>query len=304
MIKIISSHSGEGGSTEAFIQMTNAFNNAGYPCVFYGPHSFHLDKCRGVQLSWLKDTVVPDDLGRYFRQLSSFFRGKSAHVGWPLWRRICDLCEPEDVVIFHNIKGIPSRLPVKSVVLSCHEQHVFSVKSEKTEFYDVIHFVSEHQRRFHSISTEKSFVLPNFHAPLYESPKLTQKVGAVIGAIYPDKCTLDAIDWALNDGCASVFVFGSVVDTMYFDEIHARFRTAIDTGIIQFRGFVLDKQAMYDTFSDLYMCSRYECLPNVVAESMMTGKCIHIPEDRNYRTSTYLEDHNTLLRTWIRHLNL
>ena len=45
MIKIISGFSSMGGSTEAFINLTNSLNEKGYETCFYGPHEYHLDKC-------------------------------------------------------------------------------------------------------------------------------------------------------------------------------------------------------------------------------------------------------------------
>ena len=50
MIKIISGYSGPGGSTTAFINLCNAFNQHGLDCIFYGPHSWHMDKCRSKDI--------------------------------------------------------------------------------------------------------------------------------------------------------------------------------------------------------------------------------------------------------------
>ena len=304
MIKIISSHSGEGGSTEAFIQMTNALNNAGYPCTFYGPDVFHLDKCSSVQTPWLRNCVWPDSLTQYGYAFLGRICSKKAHIFWPLWQRLSGFLEPEDRVVFHNIKGVPERPNVQRFLLSCHEQHVFPLKNENCSVYDAIHFVSEHQRDWHNILDTPSFVLPNFHVPLSKGPLLSQKVGGVVGAIYPDKATHEAIAWALRDSCDSVRVFGSVADPDYFSFIQKSFSKEIEENKIIFCGFLLDKQAVYDSFSDLYMCSRYECLPNVVVEAMMVGKAIHIPDDRNYKYARYSDDHDKLLETWVSYLGL
>jgi hypothetical protein len=50
MIKIISGHSAEGGSTEILINLTNLFNENGYDCIFYGLHDFHLGRCKSEKL--------------------------------------------------------------------------------------------------------------------------------------------------------------------------------------------------------------------------------------------------------------
>ena len=50
MIKIFTGWSNPGGSTTALINLCNLFNDNGYECVMYGPHPWHLNKCRGAQL--------------------------------------------------------------------------------------------------------------------------------------------------------------------------------------------------------------------------------------------------------------
>ena len=46
MVKIISGWSDRGGSTFAFINLTNKLNESGIDTTFYGPHPWHLDKCK------------------------------------------------------------------------------------------------------------------------------------------------------------------------------------------------------------------------------------------------------------------
>ena len=49
-VKIVSGWSGTGGSSTANINLTNLFNDNNIDCTFYGPHDWHLDKCRGAKL--------------------------------------------------------------------------------------------------------------------------------------------------------------------------------------------------------------------------------------------------------------
>jgi len=51
MVKIVSGWSNRGGSTFAFINLTNALNKAGYDTTFYGPHEWHLDKCKSGRMN-------------------------------------------------------------------------------------------------------------------------------------------------------------------------------------------------------------------------------------------------------------
>ena len=46
-IKFISGWSNPGGGTIHQIALTNLLNDNGFDCTFYGPHEWHLDKCRG-----------------------------------------------------------------------------------------------------------------------------------------------------------------------------------------------------------------------------------------------------------------
>lgn len=46
MVKILSGWSNKGGSTFAFINLTNELNKNGIDTTFYGPHNWHLDKCK------------------------------------------------------------------------------------------------------------------------------------------------------------------------------------------------------------------------------------------------------------------
>ena len=45
-VRILSGWSNPGGSTVAFINLTNLLNKGGIDTTFYGPHSWHLDKCK------------------------------------------------------------------------------------------------------------------------------------------------------------------------------------------------------------------------------------------------------------------
>ena len=90
MIKIISGWSDKGGSTIAFIALTKELNKRGYDTTFYGPHTWHLDKCK----SGMFDQSVVSNLKR------------------------------DDIVICHFL-NLQNRPNVKKIVLSCHEKNLF-----------------------------------------------------------------------------------------------------------------------------------------------------------------------------------
>ena len=45
-VKILSGRSNPGGATIHFIDLCNLLNDNGFDCTFYGPHEWHLGKCR------------------------------------------------------------------------------------------------------------------------------------------------------------------------------------------------------------------------------------------------------------------
>ena len=51
MIKICTGWSNPGGSTTAFINLCNLFNESGHECTMYGPHDWHLTKCKGDNIN-------------------------------------------------------------------------------------------------------------------------------------------------------------------------------------------------------------------------------------------------------------
>jgi len=179
-IKIISGHSEKGGSTTAFINLTNELNNNDYDCTFYGPHSWHLSKCKSGMLNDLK-------LG------------------------------PNDILICHFI-NLPERPKVKKVIFSIHEKNLFEIADIKP-FWDELVFINEEQRQYHNRYNGTYSVIPNLkeHLESIEKPEL-DLVAGVIGTIDVNKQNHVSIQRALDDGCEKVFVFGSVSDPSYYEE--------------------------------------------------------------------------------------
>lgn len=119
-VKIVSGWSNPGGSTLHHINLTNLLNSNGYDCTFYGPHDWHMSKC------------------------------KAGHI------RDCRLAE-EDTLITHFIQ--PPQINVKKHILSCHETNLFPLKQKPLHTYDLIHFVSNYQKEWHNVD-HPSVVIP------------------------------------------------------------------------------------------------------------------------------------------------
>lgn len=112
MIKILTGYSNLGGSTIAHIALCNAFNKRGMECMLYGPHSWHLNKCKS---DYLKNLTFTD----------------------------------KDDLIFHYLP-VTARFNVRNQILSCHETDVFPIKQHSV-VYDKVHFVSEAQKQWQGI---------------------------------------------------------------------------------------------------------------------------------------------------------
>ena len=129
-IKIISGWSAPGGSTVAFINLCNLFNERGHDCTFYGPHEWHLNKCEAGILEE------------------------------------CPLNEEGENLLVHFLK-LPNRPELSNkVVLACHEKEIYPVK-DLTPFWDDVVYVSNAQMFWQGVPGK---VIPNVVADLSPSP--------------------------------------------------------------------------------------------------------------------------------------
>lgn len=179
MIKIISGWSNPGGSTTAHINLCNALNQHGLECIFYGPHDYHLDKCKSKRI----EEFTSDE---------------------------------NDVVIAHFIDIDRKNIKCKKLIYSCHEKDIKPIKSINYSQYDLIHYVSEPQRLWHDVEHEY-FVCGNILDDIRVNPKRRQAAG-IIGSIDYNKQTHKSIQRALEDGHKEIFLFGNITDQSYFDE--------------------------------------------------------------------------------------
>ena len=170
MVKIVSGFSEKGGSTSAFIDLTNEFNNRGVDTTFYGPHTWHLDKCKSGILN------------------NGF------------------IVDKDDTLICHFLK-LPSRPAAKKVILHCHEKWWFKV-GEVKQYWDSVVFLHEQHREYHSGYQGLYDIIPNFKPALkvIDKPEL-ELVAGIIGSIEDRKQTHISIERALAAGCQKVKIF-------------------------------------------------------------------------------------------------
>ena len=181
MIKIVSGYSEKGGSTSAFIDLTNELNINGIDTTFYGPHSWHLDKCKSGILD------------------NSF------------------VVDPNDILVCHFLQ-LPSRPNAKKVILSCHEKWWFKV-GEIKQYWDTAIFLHDAHREYHNAYKGDFTIIPNLKPDLKPIDKENlDLVAGIIGSIEDRKQTHLSIQRALADGCEKIKIFGHIGDEPYYEK--------------------------------------------------------------------------------------
>ena len=172
LIKIATGYSDKGGSTSALIKLTNEFNKNNIETTLYGPHDYHLDKCRAKKLHEIKTG-------------------------------------PNSNIIFHFL-ALHKRPPARKVVLSCHEKWWFKV-GEIYKYWDTAVFLHKQHQEYHQEYSYNGdyTIIPNLKPNLVarKKPEL-DLVAGIIGSIEDRKQTHVSIQRALKDGCTLIKLYG------------------------------------------------------------------------------------------------
>lgn len=183
-IKIVTGWGNPGGSTIAHVNLARLFQESGYNCKVYSPHS------------WLKDNYK--DVGLMLGDLTS---------------------KKSDIFILHAINLADLN---QKYFYSCHETNVFPIKNVSKKKLKGIHFVSKFQEQWHWDNKDYHYGVPTFVIPNVVSKIKIQKdskkenIAGVIGSIDRHKRTHISIQRALADGRDIVLVFGAITDVEYF----------------------------------------------------------------------------------------
>ncbi len=256
MIKILSGWSNEGGSTTSWINLTNAFNKHNVDTIFYGPHKYHLDKCNSGSLNELNIT-------------------------------------PNDIIIAHFLKLPENQKPnCKKLIFSSHEHEIFPVTESNYKMYDAIHYVSEHQRKWHGVD-HPSVIIPNIVDDLKESEN-PDNVFGIIGSIDKNKNVHLSLKRAITDGAKKILIYGVVTDQNYYANYILPCMRKYD--FIKMCGFCNDKQKMYDSISRVYQDSKMETWGYIKAECKKTGTEFYGNDATNEIEIWNTED---ILKKWI-----
>jgi len=259
MIKIVSGWSNKGGSTSAFISLTNAFNQTNMDSTFYGPHEWHLDKCKSGILD------------------SNFVINK------------------DDILIVHFLK-LPSKPSAKKVILSCHEKNLYEV-GEVKPFWDTVVFLNQRHRDYHNKYHGDYVIIPNLKTPLLQKDKKgIEKIAGIIGSFDENKQTHVSIQRALADGCDLVYLFGEPNGSYYENYV----KPLLSDKVI-IKGFVEDKQTMYDMIGCVYHSSKSEVACLVKDECESTGVLFNGNEATN--NPPVLLNNEEIINEWIKILD-
>jgi len=263
-IKIITGFSNAGGSTVAFINLTNALNKSGVDCILYGPHQYHLDKCRA-------DTMLNVRL------------------------------EEDDSLIIHFFKTHwESRPTIKGkLIYSCHEKDIAPMNTINYKIFDKIHFVSENQFKWHNINYPH-FILPNVLDELKDEPKDMFPTAGIIGSIDRNKQTHISIKRALDENFPFIYLFGKITDQQYYED---EVKPLIDGYTVQPPMYIEDKQKMYNMVSDVFLSSLSETWSYIVKECELTGTTFHGTEVTKGNFEQNMTN-DEIVESWKQELNI
>tara|TARA_R100000900_G_scaffold111578_1_gene87076 strand:+ start:773 stop:1558 length:786 start_codon:yes stop_codon:yes gene_type:complete len=261
MVKIVSGWSNRGGSTFAFINLTNALNAAGYDTTFYGPHEWHLDKCKSGRMNEIN-------------------------------------MSKDDNMIFHFIP-LNGRPDVRKVLLSCHEKNIFEV-GDIPQYWDEVVFLNKKQREYHNRYKGRYNIIPNLKEVLENNPKSpeTKGVAGIIGSIDENKQTHISIQKAVKDGFNKIMLFGNVTDPNYYNNF---VKPLIDEKVIE-RGFISDKQKIYDEVEAVYLSSNSEVASLVKDECETTGTKFYGSKATEHDVINLSNDE--IIKEWVKVLDL
>lgn len=230
-IKIISGWSNTGGSTECFINLTNSFNAAGYDTTFYGPHSYHLNKCKSEYINNINIVST-------------------------------------DILICHFIT-LRNRPICKKVLLNCHEKELYNVNSIPP-FWDKVIFLNEEQKNYHKYCGNYD-IIPNIRRSFEIIDKTDKdKIAGIIGTIDRNKQVHISIKRAIEDSCEKIYIFGELRDIEYYNEYIIPLISSYKDKIIMM-GHFLDKQKMYNMIGRVYHSSISEVASLVKDECYSTN---------------------------------
>ena len=264
MIKIFTGWSNSGGSTTALINLCNLFNDNGYECIMYGPHTWHLDRCRGANLQTATTTKT-------------------------------------DKIIYHFLDVRKTRPDVDKFVLTLHEKALYPLNQKPFHIFDKVHFLNKEQINWHGVYKDLSwFICGNAHESLIPFKQPKQTVAGIIGNIDENKQVHISIERALKDDHKDIRIYGNNNDPQYWNN-YVQPLLNKHSDIVKFIGYENDKQKVYDTLTDVYHSSLSENASLVYDECKLTEVTFHGNENI---VNQALWHNDAILKLWVNQLEL
>ena len=233
-VNIVTGYSNPGGSTIALIRLANLLNERGYDATLYGPHPWHLDKCKGANIS--------------------------------------DFKTDSDTFLISHFVQISHDMLYKKHILACHETSVFDLnrgveKEISLDNYDNIVFVSNSQKQWQG-NPNGSIVIPNIVSDVGPTKmKMDPPVAGIIGSIDSHKQTHVSINRAKEAGFEHIDIFGDTTNPHYFRQM---IQPMLSRNV-RYVGFCENKQAMYEGLTAVFHSSQRETYNFVQFECEKAG---------------------------------
>jgi hypothetical protein len=168
------------------------------------------------------------------------------------------------------------------------------------QHWDEVVFLNEKQRNYHYGYTGKYSIIPNLKEVLENNPKSpeTKGVAGIIGSIDENKQTHVSIHKALRDGFGKVILFGNVTDPNYYSSF---VKPLVGENVVE-RGFVSDKQKIYDEVEAVYLSSNSEVASLVKDECETTGTKFYGSKATEHDTINL--SNGEIIKEWVKLLDL
>jgi hypothetical protein len=200
--------------------------------------------------------------------------------------------KPSDVLICHYIV-FKERPNVKKVILSCHEKNLFEVGFIK-QFWDEVVFLNQKHKDYHWLYMGKYHLIPNLKQNLiYREKKELDMIAGIIGTFDPNKQVDVSIQRALSDGCEKIYLFG---DPNSHPNFESKIKPLLSDKVV-LKGFLENKQEMYDMIGRVYHSSLSEVATLVKDECELTGTKFFGNEATNYEPIVMTNDE--IINKWI-----
>lgn len=270
MIKIVSAYSHQAGCTLALVNLCNQFNSKGYTCIFYGPDNWHTDKCaHGIFADFTPE--AGDHI--ILNNISLLSVSELSNVN-KLIDEFSENSVVNAVIRFAKKLLVSRRSLAYKLYLTRQNDDALHRSLFRISLFAKTHFTNDALKIGFPASCP-SFVAPSLCGKLRRKEDKAPRTAGVVGSIKRQNRVAEAVEEALQDGMATVTLFGYMKDPHYYYEKIVPL-TLRYPGKIRYAGFIDNRQELYDSVSDVYS-SVNRPWSSVRRECAMTNTRFHSP---------------------------